>query len=426
MLTSWEAQKTIVNGLKQYISNEINNTYSNEQIEPQYDDIPIVCLNGAIPTDKTELHGQLDYASKMRQFHAYTRIKCQGGSTTAYPKKNFSIELFVDEGCSIPLNESFRKWGEHNNYVLKANYIDPLHSRNIVCANLWADIVRSRADFDSLPVELKNSPNMGAIDGFPIKVYANGNYEGLYTWNIPKCDWQFGLDTSNINHVLLSSEFNDNGLVENETNPCNFNAYWDGNEKYWSVDVGVLSAGLIENLNSGIIQPVINADATSLENSLDIQSAIDYFIFQDVIGGIDGLAKNMLLVTYDMNKWYMSAYDLDATFDLWWEGGLRNNPTIVMPNEYLNKYSELQYAIFNLYHDKLLERYKELRNTVLSASNITSMFERFNSVANEDIRIMDTLPYPDIPDITGNTMTALRNFILARLAYLDNEYRLGV
>lgn len=39
---------------------------------------------------------------------------------------------------------------------------------------------------------------------------------------------------------------------------------------------------------------------------------------------------------------------------------------------------------------------------------------------------MDTLPYPNIPDITGNTMTALRNFILARLTYLDNEYRLGV
>ena len=32
---------------------------------------------------------------------------------------------------------------------------------------------------------------MGAIDGFPVLVFNNGNYVGLYTWNIPKDKWNF-------------------------------------------------------------------------------------------------------------------------------------------------------------------------------------------------------------------------------------------
>ena len=41
-----------------------------------------------------------------------------------------------------------------NKYVLKANWIDHTHARNIVSANLWSQIVASREDYDTLPEEL--------------------------------------------------------------------------------------------------------------------------------------------------------------------------------------------------------------------------------------------------------------------------------
>lgn len=421
MLTSWEAVKTIINGLKLDTSAQISDALLDNTYEPMDDDIPVVHLTGEIPTTKTEVFGQLEYISKTHRFKAYTRIKCQGTSSMAHPKKNFTVELYSDEGCSILLTQSFRHWGKHNNYVLKANYIDHLHARNIVCANLWADIVRSRPDFDSLPEELKNSPNMGAVDGFPVKVYANSVYQGLYTWNIPKCDWQFGLDESNPNHALLSAEFNDNGIEENQYNPCNFNALWDGNKKYWSIEVGSDSETIQNSLNS-VIQEVIEHDTAAFENCLDVQSAIDYYIFQSVIGGIDGLAKNMLMVTYDMQKWYLGAYDCDATFDLHFEGFMMNAPLIDMPIDYQAQYSLLLEVIDELYTDAMTSRYWQLHNSALSVSNIMSKFEQFLSVADEDIRIEDTIAYPNIPSVTGNNLYALREWLVQRLAYLDNVF----
>lgn len=426
ILITTESLKTILPVYENHILEQVKNEQANNAnvVEPLHDDIPTVFITGNIPTTKDYVYGELEYISKTHKFHAYTMIKLQGTSSLVYPKKNFTINLYKDEARSKKLNVEFKHWGAHNNFVLKANYIDHLHARNIVCANLWADIVRSRPDFDSLPEELKNSPNCGAVDGFPIKVYINGEYQGLYTWNIPKCDWQFGLNKNNPNHALLSSEFNDNGLEENFINPCNFNALWDGDDTYFDVEVGELTDSMIESFN-GIATCVLNGDVTTLTNHLDIQSAIDYFLFQEVIGGIDGLAKNMLLVTYDMSKWYLSAYDMDSTFDLWWDGThMVDNPHICIPNDYLNVNNQLPFMLGDNHRDEFMQRYWGLRRTVLSNSSILSRFEKFLSVADDDVRIEDVVAYPDIHLVTENTLAHLRNFVLQRMEMLDADYEL--
>ena len=103
-----------------------------------------------------------------------------------------------------------------------------------------------------------------------------------------------------------------------------------------------------------------------LEASLDIQSAIDYFLFQDVILGIDGLSNNMLCLTYDMQKWYLSAYDLDSTFGLYATGDLNGKSTDVMPTSYLNQNSALLASLTENYSNEMKARYAELRKNELS------------------------------------------------------------
>ena len=391
-------------------------------IEPANDDIPTIFISGAIPDSKSYVAGELKYISKTTKFHAYIYIKLQGTSTLQLPKKNYTVNLYSDENRSVKLNKEFKNWGFHNNFVLKANYNDILHARNVVGAKLWGKVVQSRSDYDTLPKELKNSPNNGAIDGFPVRVYINGTYNGLYNWTIPKCDWMVGMNSANANHVLLSAEFNDNGDVNYQYNPCNFNTLWDGNKNYFDVEVGKNSPELVSSLNT-IISSIINVDSTSLEQSLDIKSAVDYFIFQEIILGTDGLAKNMLLATYDMSKWYLSAYDMDSTFDLDWEGGILEWYDSDMPGgPYNNKFSRLLSYILENYYDAYVERYTELRKSVLSYSSIIEEFEKYIGVYGEDVYIQDTAIYPDIPSVTDNTLNSLRSFVKGRLEYLDDKY----
>lgn len=421
ILTTMEALKSILPVFEDNIIEKIRNA-SPKVIEPTNDDIPTIFISGTIPDSKNYVSGELEYVSKTAKFHAYTYIKLQGTSILRLPKKNYTVNLYSDENRSVKLNKEFKNWGFHNNFVLKADYNDILHARNVVGAKLWGKVVQSRNDYNTLPEELKNSPNNGAIDGFPVKVYVDGKYNGLYNWTIPKCDWMVGMNSANANHVLLSAEFNDNGDIIYQNNPCNFNTLWDGNKDYFDVEFGTLNEELISSLNA-VISAVINNDSVALEQSLDIKGAIDYFIFQEIILGTDGLAKNMLLATYDMTKWYLSAYDMDSTFDLDWNGEILGWYNSDMPSTpYNNEYSSLLTYIQKNYHNAYIERYTELRKSVLSYSSIIEEFEKHIGIFGEDVYIQDTAIYPDIPSVISNTPNSLRNFVSDRLEYLDNNY----
>ena len=419
-LVTMEVLDNILPYVKDNILTEVNKKSINT--EPVDGDLPVVYITGEIPTTKKYVKGEIEYISKTIKFKVYTYIKLQGNSSLQYPKKNFTIKLYKNEARTIEANKEFKNWGAHNNFVLKADYIDILHARNVVSAKLWSKVVQNRSDYDMLPDGIKNSPNNGVIDGFPIKVYINGEYCGLYCWTIPKCDWMVGMDSSNANHALLSAEFNDNGDSAYQYNPCNFNALWDGISSYFDIKVGTNDTTLVSSLNR-VISAVMNADKTTLEQVLDIKGAIDYFIFQTVILGIDGLAKNMLLATYDMTKWYLCPYDMDATFDLDGNGNILDEYDTFPPDpSYNNRYSSLLTCIMDGYNNEYKARYFELRKSILSYSSIINEFEKYIATYGEDIYIQDTINFPEIPSVSYNTLNSLRTFVNDRLNYLDDYY----
>lgn len=417
ILTTVETLKSILPVFEDNIIEKIKSE-SPKIIEPLNDDIPMIFITGEIPVSKKYVAGELEYVSKSSRFHAYTYIKLQGTSSLSYPKKNFTINLYSDESRSVILNKEFKNWGSHNNFVLKADYIDILHARNVVSAKLWSNVVASRSDYDSLPEGLKNSPNNGAIDGFPVFVYIQGEYQGMYTLTIPKSEWLFGMSANNENHVVLSAETNDNGDLVYEFNPCNFNEAWSGVDgEDWSYEVGSNAQESWMQLYNYIYA---SPNATELTNYLDIQSAIDYYIFQYVILGTDGLAKNMLLLTYDKIKWYLSAYDMDSTFNLSWKGQMLDGQSAAFGEyPYLNQYSALWPFITSNFASRIKSRYIELRNGVLSKPSIINEFEKFIGVYGDDVYIRDTVPYNAIPSATENNLQNLKSFISERLDAVD-------
>lgn len=393
--------------------------------EPAEDDIPKVFIDGVIPTTKDDVLAEMTYISKTEEFHAYLKIKCQGNSSMAFPKKNFTIKMYSDEARETKLKKSFKDWNcKQNKYVLKANWIDHSHARNIVGARLWGEVVASRSDYASLPVELRNTPNNGAIDGFPIKVYTNGVYQGVYTWNVGKDDWMWGMDEDNPNHILLCAGVNTNEI--HQKTPCNFRGLWSGIDgNHLEVEVGTNSDNVKNALNR-LIECVMNSDnetfKANIENYLDLQSAIDYYIHQYVICGLDGLGKNMLLATYDLQKWILGAYDMDAVFGLWWDGNKFVQSDYRCPQDYQEAFSLLFERIVALYSHRLKTRYAELRKTVYSFSNMVKHFESITDVIGNDLFKEDTEVYTGIPLKDTNNIKQLRNFTRDRLEFCDKKF----
>ena len=416
----------IING----INNISGNGVVSDGVEPSEDDIPRVFIDGVIPTTKDDVLAEMQYISRTEQFSAYLKIKCQGTSSMSYAKKNFTIKMYSDEARETKLKKVFKDWGyKSHKYVLKANYIDHSHARNIVCANLWDEVVSSRPDYDTLPEEMRNSPRNGAIDGFPIKVYTNGTYQGIYTWNIGKDDWMWGMDEDNANHVLLCGETNTDGVYSE--NACNFRALWSGiNEDDWSIEVGTNSDALKSSLNA-LIGCVMNTDddtfKATIGNYLDVQSTIDYYLHQYVIAGIDGLAKNILLATFDGTKWICGAYDMDSTFGITPQGATSVvRADYACPAEYKEQFSLLWERLVNNFYEDMHTRYAELRKSIYSLGNIVTKFERFMDLIGTELFAEDATIYT-IPSANTNNIKFIRNFIRDRLAYTDTMIpKLGV
>ena len=407
------------------LSQEITNIGVSSLVEPMKDDIPKVFIDGVIPATKDEVLAEMTYISKTEHFHVYLKIKCQGNSSMKFPKKNFTIKMYSDGARKTKEKKVFKDWGHTSNkYVLKANWVDHSHARNIVSARLWSEIVSARNDYSSLPNEIRNSPNNGAVDGFPVKLYTNGEYQGLYTWNIGKDDWMFGMDEDNANHVVLCAETNTDGTFA-ET-PCNFRALWSGvDEQHWTVEIGTNSDAVKNSLNA-LISCVKDTDdetfKATIGNYLDLQSAMDYYIHQYIVCGIDGLAKNMLLLTYDGTKWICGAYDMDCTFGGTMSNDYFRNSDTSVPEDCNEQYSLLWSRIEGLFAEKLVARYDELRSSVLSVTNIISNFEEFISPISKDVYVEDGEVYPDIPSLNTSNIKQIRNFVVKRLKYCDKEF----
>lgn len=392
--------------------------------EPKESDIPKVFIDGIIPTTKDDVLAELTYISKTLQFHSYITIKCQGTSSMKYPKKNFTIKLYADEARSEKLKIDFYGWGEQYKFNLKANWIDISHARNVVSARLWGDVVKSRSTYNELPELLKTSPNQGAIDGFPIKVYANGIYQGRYTWNIPKDGWMTNMDDELNTHCILCGENYDSGC---------FRAPALINESDWSDELHDSCPDNIKTRWNEVIDFVINSTddefKANLGNYFDVSSLIDYDLFGLAVCGADSYGKNQIYMTYDGNKWIASMYDLDTTWGMYWNG-----ETLVAADYARNKFEDyvngrlgnlLYSRMEQLFYQELQSRWLELKAGPLSMINIITRFENFMEYMPQELVKEDYASttaggaYSGIPSVAKNNLQQIRNFAAARQAWTD-------
>lgn len=392
-------------------------------IEPAEDDIPKVFFGGALQQTKDEAVVPFRYISKTEDISGYAEIKAQGNSTMRFPKKNQTVKMYKDADCTEKLKVDFKGWGKQNKHCYKANWIDLSQARNVVSARIWGDIIKTRANYAELPELMRTSPNLGVIDGFPVKVYADGVYQGRYTLNIPKDKWMANMDDELDTHCILCGE---------DGNPALFRASWVSNGSGWSDEIHDAVPNSIMTRWNEIIDFVQNSTneefKANLDNYIDVQSLLDYHLFGLAMCGMDGYAKNQLFMTWDGIKWYAQVYDMDATWGLSW------NAYFVATDYPRSSYEDmggggnlLYIRLEEVFWNELKERWAELKSDALSIENIINRFERFTDIMPEELVKEDYAAttadgaFTAIPLQGKNNVQQIRTYALARQKWVD-EY----
>lgn len=367
------------------------------------EDLPKVYFEGNMSkmtkkSDEREI--KIKYVSEELNFESYAKIKPQGTSSLAYEKKNYTIKLYKDKEYENKLKiDTGLGWGKQYKFCLKANWIDKTHTRNIVTARIASNIQDKYNLFE-------NTPNNGVIDGYPVEIYLNDEFLGLYTWNIPKDAWMFNMDEENPNHIALVSEGADN------SNSFKKHA----NFKAWSVEVGPETEETLEKFNS-IIDFIKDSTDEKFKNefkkNINLDSTLNYYVMINFANLNDNIYKNMLMITYDGQFWYPSLYDLDTSWGTNWKGTELTDYKSNLNNENL-LFTKLEKNFPN----EIANRYFELRKDILTKENVMKEFNNFyNSIPKETLK-KEQERWENIP---GYDLDQIKEFLNVRTPLVDEK-----
>lgn len=391
-------------------------------------------------------------------FKKHAILNAQGRSSMRWEKKNISLDLCDDEwiGDETP-KVRFGNWVPQDGFHVKAYYTDVVRGLCPISYKLYESIVHTRGDKYDRPWKkaLIDYSKIGATsksfgnpyvgdydlltdtgarcfpDGFPMAIYLNGKFYGVFALQLKKHRDNYHLNKSTAEHVHLDGTldnitiFNGKGNIDwsqfEIRNPKGL--YAIGGNKYdadvkqeeiagdtevnaW-IEAGTLPNGkTIDNKTKKALQmtakvkkyiqnfaetvPTIKSAMATYETSskseedmkalksvyekyFDVQNMEDYMIIADILGHGDGFSNNWQWFTYDGVKWWVGLYDCDLVFGGNWKGESTTTPSNKHIDVSTNKPNGY---VVKYYYDDMKARYKELADdNIISVNNIFSMLK---------------------------------------------------
>lgn len=438
-----------------------------------------IIINGRMPVayDNSDAkEGYIEYSDKYGNYFKkkITGLSTQGDSSMNFPWKNYKFDL--DDDSKI----KFGNWVAQDSFHLKKYYSDNFRGQCIVAYWLAEQIYLSRELADRYPYSymftnddivngkgsFKKDFPTGAMthpDGFPIRLYVNDEYTGIWDWNLKKDKDNYAMSKDDTNMILLDgtlgieffggsitwSDFElgnpkpkkmDNGwelttvdgnkydgdfpkefigettVLDNEKGTIAYDPANDSHVKTAKVKANIVA--LSKAISDITSQSTDEGKKLKFKEYFKENEVIDYFLFGNVTYDFDGFRKNWLWCTWDGKKWSPVIYDKDNVFGVSIFGTpsyIENSITNLLGTG-TNVPTGLCYSLFA---DDVKAEYKRLRdNGIFSEVNITGLLEKWiKKVGYDNLKeeieeicvdsngIPQTPSYRPANDSNGNAIT---------------------
>ncbi len=398
--------------VKLFKGNKITGTAQNTL--PQLD----IQTNGEVGSDWQ--NGQFTFSDKNRYLTGYIQLALQGDSSRGYPKKNFKLKFFEDDKFKKKLKwKPKADWDKNYKFNLKANYIDATQARNLVNAAVFKDATAITPLEHDSQYPLLKSQDLGQMEGFPIELYFNGNYYGLMTFNTKKDDKPYGLDSDNLATEGLTCETSESNLGDPSMTI-------DG-KNYATIVQDTASDDLKNNFKKMLTFIKESSDEdfkAQIGNHIDLTSAMNCMLYGTFSHMWDYPNKSLILLTWNSGiSWYITFYDLDSTWNLFWNGSKLTTESAFdfnhPENINLSWGNALFKRIFINFKPELKAQWKKLRTSVWGNNQIISKFKTFINSIPEEAYERDQQKWPDIPSKKITDFAQIQQSIIERGNAMD-------
>ena len=404
---------------------------------------PVVCMTGDFNDEYSVGQVQITEPDSSQTLDLRARIKWAGG-TTLYDwieKHNYHIK-FIDENGE-KLDMSFFGLRNDNHWRLDAGIVDMLRFRNKVAHSIWAD-------FDSKPYYAEAQPNARNYSrGEHVEMFLNGEYMGFFDMaefldrkqmKLKKYDEETGTFRGLMwkgKEVTRQTLFRkDSVLVDTVERWCGFDIMYPDFDDVNPTDYSVLSHAITFVEKSGD-----STFAHLVGELFDLPVLADYYVFIQMLYAIDNSSKNIIWGCYNSavdQKLTLSVWDLEATVGQhWYDGnGYYRAPEIQPENELENcRFTALPKSRLFMrlkqvpeFWQRVMDRYWELRNTVLDPDSLIARYQATYDVLNMSGALeRERARWTGSPDLANreldfeDELNYLCNWIRRRVNYLDHH-----
>jgi len=342
-------------------------------------------------------------------------IQLRGAYSQSLPKKSFEIEFWEDQNGNETHDVSLLGMHSDDGYNLQAMYNESLRFHSKTNNDLWKMIHE--------PYYLNLEPEV--VSGIEMKyaeLFLNGEYRGIYCVG------------EKVNRKLLKLKKH-NGSIRGELykgdqwgNSSTFTSLipynnddllWGGMEYKHPKEVTDWS-----NLYQ-FVDFVINETNSNFyaeyKAKFDLNNAVDYFIFLNLIRATDNTGKNLYIAKYTNNEPYFYVpWDLDGTYGTIWNGQHENITNDLLSNGLYDRL--LNDCSKDGFREKLNLRWQELRSTLITHDKLMHMLtSNYNTLKENGVYEREHLAWPDY-NANENEIDYISNWLANRLSYLDVKF----
>ncbi|WP_245126120.1 CotH kinase family protein [Hymenobacter volaticus] len=339
-------------------------------------------------------------------------IQTRGAYSQTFPKKSYELSFWNDTVGTIDRDIRLLGMREDNKWNLQAMYNEPLRMNSKVANELWQDI--HEIYYKALEPTAKNGIDMAYVE-----LFVNDEYKGLYALGERVDRKQLKLKKYN-NGIKgeLYKGYDWGGASTFTSLPpfSNASSTWGGFE-YKHPEEEVNWSNLYNFV--GFVENSSNKDFyDNYKQKFDIDNAVDYYIFLNFTRALDNMGKNIYIAKYKTgDPYFYVPWDLDSVFGNNWEGNIVNITDDILSNGFYDRL--INDCSPGGFRAKLVQRWAELRSSVITEDNILAKFEvNHEYLTHNNVYKREHTAWSSYT-ANASYLSYVRGWVRNRIGYLD-------
>ena len=400
-----EAISAVQIGIAYTVTNESKDTYA-----LYFTKLPLININTMHTiVDEPKVPAELILSERnSTQIRSEIGIEIRGGSTQRLPKKSYRIE-FAEDVRLLGLRSD-------DDWDLQAMANQPLRFRSVTNFDIWrkiSDINSSRLKYAEL--------------------FINNEYKGIYGVAEPVDRKQLNLRKYDPTEKTIHGElYKGRGWGPNLYNSC---PPYDNNSRTWyRINGHGFECDYPNEVNpdwqnlyywvSLVVNGSDNDFYSQYKQHFSLQSAVDYYIFLNLLKIVDNTGNNLFVAKQDVNSpYFFVPWDLDGTTGIIWNGEsvrIDDEPnTLLSNNLYLRLLKDYSETGFNA---TLKQKWIQIRNDWLNVFNLMDMYrENYDYLLQNGVYDRECLAWNDYI-FDPSHLDFMTEWVANRLIFLDETF----